>query len=173
MQYVQVPGSLLSGPQTWCCTHSGGLGPVLQEMVAVLTRIRTQAYVAAISGLLPEADRDPGAPAARRAEQLGREAMAIGSCLAAGIPRHTRTLYCLKLHEAGPEHSRAPPELWAVIAMQMDLSPQQRQVHMRLACSGLSQGPRSLYRYRWSCCCSRARRTIFCVSGYIIGLRLL
>ena len=93
-----------------------------------------QAYVAAISGLLPEADRDPSAPAARRAEQLGREAMAIGSCLAAGIPRHTRTLYCLKLHEAGPEHSRAPPELWAVIAMQMDLSPQQRQVRMRFVC---------------------------------------
>jgi hypothetical protein len=58
--------------------------------------------------------------------------MAIGSCLAAGIPRHTRTLYCLKLHEAGPEHSRAPAELWAVIAMQMDLSAQQRQARARM-----------------------------------------
>ncbi len=91
-----------------------------------------QAYVGAIGQLLPEAEAQPKSEAARRAEQLGREAMAIGSCLAAGIPRHTRTLYCLKLHEAGPEHSRAPAKLWAVIAMQMDLSPQQRQVLPRV-----------------------------------------
>ena len=52
--------------------------------------------------------------------------------MAAGIPRHTRTQYCLKLHEAGPEHSRAPAELWAVIAMQMDLSAQQRQARARM-----------------------------------------
>ena len=54
--------------------------------------------------------------------------MYIGSCLAAGIPRHTRTLYCLKLQEAGPEHSRAPDALWAQITHAMQLSPAQKQV---------------------------------------------
>lgn len=82
----------------------------------------------AIGQLLPEAEAQPKSEAARRAEQLGREAMYIGSCLAAGIPRHTRTLYCLKLQEAGPEHSRAPPALWAQMTLAMALTPAQKQV---------------------------------------------
>ena len=104
-----------------------------------------QAYVGAIGQLLPEAEAQAGSEAARRAEQLGREALYIGSCLAAGIPRHTRTLYCLKLQESGPEHSRAPAQLWAAIALQLRLSPAQRQVgpcapnslrpHFSAACS--------------------------------------
>jgi hypothetical protein len=93
-----------------------------------------QAYVGAIGQLLPEAEAQPKSEAARRAEQLGREAMYIGSCLAAGIPRHTRTLYCLKLQESGPEHSRAPVQLWAAITLQMNLSPTQRQVSSRDPC---------------------------------------
>ena len=56
--------------------------------------------------------------------------MYIGSCLAAGIPRHTRTLYCLKLQESGPENSRAPPQLWMAIMLQMNLSATQRQVDL-------------------------------------------
>lgn len=90
-----------------------------------------QAYIAAIGQLLPEAEAQPKSDAAQRAEQLGREAMYIGSCLAAGIPRHTRTLYCLKLQEGGPKHSRAPCQLWAAITLQMNLSPAQRQVTQR------------------------------------------
>ena len=90
-----------------------------------------QAYVGAIGQLLPEAEAQPKSEAARRAEQLGREAMYIGSCLAAGIPRHTRTLYCLKLQESGPEHSRAPPQLWAQITLAMSLTPAQQEVGFR------------------------------------------
>lgn len=88
-----------------------------------------QSYITQIGALLPKAEAQPKSAAARRAEQLGREAMYIGSCLAAGIPRHTRTLYCLKLQESGPEHSRAPPQLWTAITLQMNLSATQRQVH--------------------------------------------
>ncbi|BDA42397.1 hypothetical protein COCOBI_03-2840 [Coccomyxa sp. Obi] len=90
-----------------------------------------KAYVGAIGQLLPEAEAQAASAAAHRAEQLGREAMYIGSCLAAGIPRHTRTLYCLKLQESGPEHSRAPAQLWAAIALQLRLSPAQRQEILR------------------------------------------
>ena len=89
-----------------------------------------QAYIGAIGQLLPEAEAQPKSEAARRAEQLGREAMYIGSCLAAGIPRHTRTLYCLKLQESGPEHSRAPAQLWAAITLHLNLSTTQRQVRL-------------------------------------------
>ena len=94
---------------------------------------RVQAYIGAIGQLLPEAEAQPKSEAARRAEQLGREAMYIGSCLAAGIPRHTRTLYCLKLQESGPEHSRAPAQLWAAITLHLNLTPAQRQVRYKLA----------------------------------------
>jgi hypothetical protein len=94
-----------------------------------------QAYIAAIGQLLPEAEAQPQSESAQRAEQLGREAMYIGSCLAAGIPRHTRTLYCLKLQESGPEHSRAPAQLWATIALQMNLSQTQKQVRQCCCCS--------------------------------------
>ena len=87
-----------------------------------------QQYITSIGALLPEAEAQPKSAAAQRAEQLGREAMYIGSCLAAGVPRHVRTLHCLKLHEGGPEHSRAPPQLWTAITFQMSLSAEQRQV---------------------------------------------
>ena len=89
-----------------------------------------QRYITEIGALLPEAEAQPKSGAAQRAEQLGREAMYIGSCLAAGIPRHTRTLYCLKLQESGPENSRAPPQLWMAIMLQMNLSATQREVHL-------------------------------------------
>ncbi len=91
--------------------------------------IALQRYITQIGALLPEAEAQPKSAAAQRAEQLGREAMYIGSCLAAGIPRHTRTLYCLKLQESGPEQSRAPPQLWMAIMLQMNLSASQRQVN--------------------------------------------
>ena len=90
-----------------------------------------QRYITEIGALLPEAEAQPKSAAAQRAEQLGREAMYIGSCLAAGIPRHTRTLYCLKLQESGPENSRAPPQLWMAIMLQMNLSSTQREVQTR------------------------------------------
>ncbi len=89
----------------------------------------SQRYITEIGALLPEAEAQPKSAAAQRAEQLGREAMYIGSCLAAGIPRHTRTLYCLKLQESGPENSRAPPQLWMAIMLQMNLSATQREVY--------------------------------------------
>lgn len=88
-----------------------------------------QSYITQIGALLPEAEAQPKSGSAQRAEQLGREAMYIGSCLAAGIPRHTRTLYCLKLQESGPEHSRAPSQLWTSIMLQMNLNATQRKVH--------------------------------------------
>ena len=90
----------------------------------------SQRYITEIGALLPEAEAQPKSAAAQRAEQLGREAMYIGSCLAAGIPRHTRTLYCLKLQESGPENSRAPPQLWMAIMLQMNLSATQREVYL-------------------------------------------
>ena len=122
------------------------MGNLQHHSAAIPTELSAclQAYVGAIGQLLPEAESAPKSEAARRAEQLGREAMYIGSCLAAGIPRHTRTLYCLKLQEAGPEHSRAPDALWAQITQAMQLSAAQKQVP---DWSSLVWQPQSCFRH--------------------------
>ena len=104
--------------------------PCLYAHIMLRCCLLTQRYITEIGALLPEAEAQPKSAAAQRAEQLGREAMYIGSCLAAGIPRHTRTLYCLKLQESGPENSCAPPQLWMAIMLQMNLSAQQREVRL-------------------------------------------
>ena len=110
--------------------HGAARLPVSHIADTMTDCLALQRYITEIGALLPEAEAQPKSAAAQRAEQLGREAMYIGSCLAAGIPRHTRTLYCLKLQESGPENSRAPPQLWMAIMLQMNLSATQRQVNV-------------------------------------------